>query len=39
MVEFLLEKGAGKLVRNKQGKSAREAALENSHADVAEALR
>jgi cytohesin len=39
MVDFLLEKGAGKLLRNKQGKSAREAALENSHADVAEALR
>ena len=38
-VEFLLEKGAGKLIRNKDGKSPREAALENSHADVAELLR
>ena len=39
MVEFLLEKGAGKLIRNKDGKSPREAALENSHAEVAELLR
>lgn len=39
MVEFLLEKGAGKLIRNKEGKSAREAALENNHAEVAELLR
>ena len=39
MVEFLLEKGAGKLIRNKDGKSAREAAMENNHAEVAELLR
>ena len=39
MVKFLLEKGAGKLIRNKDGKSPREAALENSHAEIAELLR
>jgi cytohesin len=39
MVEFLLEKGAGKLIRNKAGKSPKEAAAENNHAEVVELLR
>ena len=39
MVELLLERGASKLVRNKERKSAREAAVENNHTEVAELLR
>jgi len=38
-VELLLERGASKLTRDNSGKSPREAALENSHKEVAEALR
>ena len=39
MVEFLLERGASKLIRSKEGKSAREVAVENRHVEVAELLR
>ena len=39
MVEFLLEKGASKLIRTREGKSPKEAAAENNHTEVVELLR